>query len=220
MEILTGRMNIFKKMSEEKIEKWSGELLNIIQNALLNEADCVQEYVEQLKRLNPGISDEDLVKKIISRRALKSGGIGAICGFGGVITMPITMPADMYYTFKIQALLVMSIAYIYGWNIRNQDAITEILLVMGGNAGLSALKDASIKIGQEFVKKGIDKYITREVMKKINRIISRKIITKAGEKSLTSFTKLVPVIGAPIGGAFDYFGTKAIGKAAWIFYTG
>ena len=61
---------------------------------------------------------------------------------------------------------------------------------------------------------------TSEVMKRLNRVISRKIISKAGEKSLISFTKLVPVIGAPIGGAFDYLGTMAVGRTALKFYKG
>jgi len=220
MEKFSGKMNALKTTSEDKIEKWSEELQFVIRNSLMNEADGVQDYVDQLRKLNPGISNEEMVKKIINRRALKCGGIGAITGMGGILTMPITMPVDMYHTFKIQAVLVMAIAYIYGWNIRSEDMITDILLVMGGSSGLNALKNGGIKIGEEFGKKFIDKFITREVMKKVNKIISRKIITKAGEKSLTSFTKLVPLAGAPIGGGINYFGTMAIGKAAWVFYKG
>ena len=29
-----------------------------------------------------------------------------------------------------------------------------------------------------------------------------------------SFAKVVPIVGAPIGGAFDYFGTLAVGRTA------
>jgi len=51
--------------------------------------------------------------------------------------MPITMPADMYYSFKIQARLVLSIAYIYGLDLTTEETATDILLVMGGNIAVS-----------------------------------------------------------------------------------
>ncbi|OEH85562.1 hypothetical protein BHU72_15075 [Desulfuribacillus stibiiarsenatis] len=213
-------MNMLKKMSEDNIEKWSEELLVMIKSSLVKEADCVEGYVNHLRKLNPGILNEDLVSKILLRRSLKNGGIGAICGLCGFITLPITMPTNMYYTFKIQSLLVMSIAYIYGWNIKDEETATDILLVMGGNASLTALKDVGVKTGQAIAKKAVDKYITREVMKKVNKILTRKIITKAGEKSLISFTKLVPLVGAPIGGSIDFFGTYFVGRTAWKFYKG
>ena len=130
------------------------------------------------------------------------------------------MPSDMYLTFRIQARMVLSIAHIHGWNINDDDTITDILLVMGGNAGVNALKNLGIKIGEEYTKKAAQKYITREIMKKINRVVSRKIISKAGEKSLASFVKLVPIIGAPVGAGFDYFGTQAVGRTALKFYKG
>lgn len=98
--------------------------------------------------------------------------------------------------------------------------LRTFLLVMGGDAGINAVKGAGIKVGQEFAKKRVNKFITREIIKKVNKILSRKIITKAGEKSLTSFAKLVPVVGAPIGAAFDYFGTLGIGRLALRFYSG
>ncbi len=151
---------------------------------------------------------------------MKAGGIGAICGLGGFLALPITMPSDMYLTFRIQARMVLAIAYIYGWDVHDDDFATDILLVMGGNAGIDTLKKVGIKVGHEYTKKVAEKLITKEVMKKVNKIVSKKIITKAGEKSLVSFTKLVPLVGAPIGGAFNYFGTLVVGRTALKFYQG
>lgn len=220
MNKLSENYNIIKSLSNDQIHKWSTELIAILKDSMKKDADSVKEYVNQLRVLNPGIDKERLVKKIISRRSLKAGGIGAVCGIGGFIAMPISMPTDLYYTFKIQSLMAMAIAYIYGWNIHDEDSITDILLVMGGSSGINALKSSGIKIGQEFAKKGVDKYITREVMKKINKVLSRKIITKAGGNSFTSLTKMIPLIGAPIGAAINYFGTLGIGKTAKAFYQG
>ncbi|MDA3939149.1 MAG: EcsC family protein [Spirochaetia bacterium] len=216
----SGRADLVKKSGEEKIQKWAEEFLTLLKTTIEKESPYVEEYVNHLRELNEGIDRESLSKKIISRRSWKAGGVGAVSGLGGLITLPVTMPSDMYLTFRIQARMVLAIAYIYGWNIHDEEISTDILLVMGGNAGINAVKNLGIKTGQEIAKKSVQKHITREVMKKINKVVSRKIITKAGEKSILSFSKLVPVIGAPIGGSFDFFGTKAVGHTALKFYKG
>ena len=179
----------------------------------------VEAYVDQVRRLNPEMTPLELAQRIVRRRSLKAGGLGVIFNLGGIITMPVTLPANLYYTFRIQARMVLAIAHIYGWNVEDDDVITDMLLVMGGASGMQAVKSAGIEIGKEFAKKAVNKYITRDVMKAINKVLSRKIITKAGEKSLVTFGELVPLVAGPIGGAIDYFGTRGVGKAAIIFYS-
>jgi hypothetical protein len=77
---------------------------------------------------------------------------------GGFIMMPITMPGDMYYTFRIQARMVLSLAYLYGWNIHDDDFETDILIVMGGSAAIGSFSQVGIKIGQAYTKKSVQKY--------------------------------------------------------------
>ena len=212
--------NAIKGFSEEQVKRYSQEFVSLLNDEIVKESKHIEDYVENLRRLNPDIDNSRLVKKIISRRSLKAGGVGAITNLGGIVTMPITMPADLYLSFRIQIRMVLAVAYIYGWDIKDRETATDVLLVIGGNGTMEALSSAGIKIGEEFAKKAVNKYINREVMKKINKIVSRKLITKAGEKSFTSFTKLVPVVGAPIGGTINWVGTQAVGKTAQQFYKG
>lgn len=220
MKNLAKYSNAVKSFSEEQIKRYSDEFIAILNNEIIKESKHIKVYVENLRRLNPGIDSIELAKKIISRRSLKAGGVGAVTNIGGIITLPISMPTDLYLSFRVQIRMVLAIAYIFGWDINDREIATDVLLVLGGNGAMEALSGAGIKIGQEFAKKAVNKYINREVMKKINRVISRKIITKAGEKSLTSFAKLVPVVGAPIGGTINWLGTQAVGKTALQFYKG
>ena len=57
-------------------------------------------------------------------------------------------------------------------------------------------------------------------MKKIWKVIPQKIITKAGQKSLTSFTKMIPLVGAPVGFAFDWAAARTVGRYAIKYYSG
>ncbi len=219
MKALFERFRLIRAATAQQIEKWSDDLILLLRETAQKEASLVEAYVDQIRKLNPDMDSLALAQRIVRRRSLKAGGLGGVCGLGGFITMPVTLPTNLYYTFRIQARMVLAIAHIYGWNIRDEDVITDMLLVMGGASSLQAAKNVGIPIAQEFAKKAVQNYINREVMKKINKVVSRKIITKAGEKSLVSFAELVPLLGAPVGAAFDYFGTRAVGRAAITFYS-
>lgn len=49
---------------------------------------------------------------------------------------------------------------------------------------------------------------------------SAKIITRAGQKSMTSFMRMVPLAGIPVGFLFDYFAAKIVGTIAIQYYSG
>lgn len=215
-----GFINPVSKLTEGQIEKYSNALVNLVKDTIAKEANKVEAYVTHLKELNPQLSKEKLAYKIINRRSLKSGAISGVCSVGGFATVPFTLPPNMYINFRIQARMVMAIAYLYGWDVNDEDTQMDILMVMGGNASVEAAKKVGVKVTGEFCKKAVKKHITRETMKKINKVLSRKIITKAGEKSLTSFAKLVPLIGAPVGGSIDFVGTQMMGRTALKYYRG
>ena len=126
----------------------------------------------------------------------------------------------MVATWRIQAAMAFSVAYVYGQTMDTADLKTDIYIILAGNSAKEALKRLGIEAAKGLTKKAIQKYISREVMVKIWSVVGRKIITKAGEKSLTSFMKMVPLVGAPVGFAFDWVATRAVGRFAIKYYSG
>jgi len=162
-------------------------------------AQVIDQYVEKLRTQNPGICDDDLAKKIISRKALKCGLVGAATGIPGLLALPVTVPADLVATWRIQIVMALAIARVYGHTAETTDLKTDIYLIMAGDAAKEALKRIGIEVGKEISKRVINTVVTHEVMKQIWKVVGQKIITKAGRKSLISFMKMVPLVGAPIG---------------------
>lgn len=208
-----------KVMENEVIEK-TGTLVKLVDWMVKNGQQGVGEYVEKLKTLNPGISNDDLAKKIVSRKSVKNGLVGAATGVGGLITLPVSVPVDLAVSWKIQIFMAISIAHVYGHNSKSADIKTDVFLILAGDSAKEGLKRFGIEVSKGITKKAIDKYITKEVMVQIWKVIPKKIITKAGEKSVTSFMKMVPIVGAPIGYAFDWFAAQAVGKTAIKYYSG
>lgn len=203
--------------NEEKgLVQWIDSYIN---KAVVKHQPKISTYVAKLRLQNPGITDIELSKKIVSRKSLKNGLVGASTGVGGIITLPVTVPPDLLITWKMQIYLALTIAHIFGHTSNTTDLKTDVYLILAGISSKEVLKRFGIALGNGMTKKEIQKGVTREMMKKIWKVIPQKIITKAGEKSMTNFMKLVPLVGAPIGFGFDYVATNAVGKLAIKFYS-
>ncbi len=71
----------------------------------------------------------------------------------------------------------------------NDDRVKSLVYIsMAGNGAKELLKDISIKAGERALTKAIEQ-------------ISIKLTSKAGEKTATSISKAVPVLGGVVGGA-------------------
>jgi hypothetical protein len=180
----------------------------------------IKKYVSKLREQNEGISDEDLAKKIVRRKSYKNGLIGAATGIPGFLALPVTVPADIIASWKIQINMAICIAHAFGHDNETTDLKTDVYIIIAGDAAKEALKRFGIEVSKAITKKAVDRYVTREAMKQIWKVVGRKIITKAGEKSIMSFTKLIPLVGAPVGFAFDWAAAQIVGKHAVNYYKG
>jgi EcsC family protein len=180
----------------------------------------VEDYVNKLRSQNPGISDDALARKIIRRKSFKNGLVGAATGVGGILTLPVSVPSDVYVSWRIQVFMACSVAYTYGHTAETTDLKTDVYLILAGDAAKESLKRLGIEVGKSVTKKAVERYFTREVMKNLWAVMGQRVITKAGQKSLTSFTKMVPLVGAPIGYAFDWSAARGVGHFAIKYYSG
>lgn len=205
--------------TDNQVEKQS-VLDRIIDWIISVDPVTVTKYVEKLRSQNPGISNDDLAKKILNRKAFKNGLLGAITGLGGLITLPATIPTDLIGSWKTQCFIAFSVAHVYGHTQDTTDLKTDMYIILAGNSAKEALKTIGIEVTKSITKKAIQKYVTRSVMQKIWRVVGQKIITKAGTKSLTSFMKGVPLVGAPVGLVFDWTSARIVGHFAIEYYKG
>ena len=146
------------------IVKKQGALEKVIDWMIETGQPDINEYVEKLKSHNAAISRDELARKIVRRKSLKNGLVGAATGVGGLITLPIAVPADLIFSWKIQVFMAMTIAKVYGQSIETADLKTDIYIILAGDAAKEALKRAGIEVGKGVTKKAVSKYITKEVM--------------------------------------------------------
>lgn len=196
------------------------EILDWIIDWILGNITDIDAYVQKLREQYPRLSDDELARLIVSRKSLKSGLLGFLCGLPGPIALPVSVPADVLNSWRVQIAMTVAIARVYGHTEQTTDLKTDIYLVLAGDAAKETLKRFGIAASVQVGRRVVDEYVTRDVMKQIWKVLGPKIISKAGGKSLVTITEMVPVVGGLVGFTFDWVATKAVGGFALKYYGG
>ncbi|MBU3161143.1 EcsC family protein [Clostridium frigoris] len=136
---------------------------------------------------------------------------GFLTGLGGIITLPVAIPANISSVIYVQMRMIAAVAHIGGYDINDDKVKTLVYMCLTGNAAVDMAKDCGIKIGVKLTQSAIQK-ISFETIKRINKAVGFRLITKFGEKGIFNLGKAIPVIGGIIGGGVDLASTKVIGK--------
>jgi hypothetical protein len=164
---------------------------------------AIQKNVKQLKEDHPALSREELCKKIIGKDAILCGLVGAGTGaLPGVFSWAAIAP-DIANLLLKQSYVVLSIACIYDYDPTMEERAVEVLACMGITGGVVAGNE-QIK---HLVKLGLKSPLAKELAKKLGTVLSRQLMAK-----------IIPFVGAVVGGALNYAGVVSVGKAAIAYY--
>lgn len=211
-----------EKIKTTVTEEQMAEILNTLYiksvNGIPKVSLPVDDLVEDYIKKNPSV--EEAAKSLINNSTVKCGTSGFITGFGGFATMIATLPANITSVMYVQLRMCCAIAKMAGYDIHSDQVQTLIYACLTGSAMSDILKQAGIKFGQKFgvamVKKIPGKTITA-----INQKVGFRFVTKFGETGIVNLGKVVPVLGAFIGGGIDVASTRIIGYNAYkIFMKG
>lgn len=176
--------------------------------------DLVEDYIKKNE------STEEAAKSLINNSVVKCGTSGFITGFGGFLTMIATLPANITSVMYVQLRMCCAIAKMAGYDIHSDQVQTLIYACLTGSAMSDVLKQAGIKFGNKFGTAMVSK-IPGKTLTAINQKVGFRFVTKFGEKGIINLGKVVPVLGALIGGGIDVASTRIIGYNAYkIFMKG
>lgn len=156
---------------------------------------------------------EDRVNSLIRWQNTKAGTSGFLSGLGGVMLMPVTIPANISSVMYVQVRMIAAIAQMGGYDLKDDRVKTLVYACLCGNAAKDIIKDVGIKIGSKLTEQAI-KSISKEVIVKINQAVGFRLVTKFGEKGLINLGKAVPLLGGIVGATLDSVATNAIGNIA------
>lgn len=192
--------------------------------------EAYKKVLDGIPRVSPPVKTlaEDYLKKYKTKEAacksmmknqiIKCTTSGAIAGFGGLITLPVTLPANIANVLYVQMRMIACTAYMAGYELNSDQTQTFVYACLAGVAVNQLVKKVGIKIGEKVFGNLIDK-IPGKVLIAINKKVGMRLLTKYGTKGAINLGKLIPGVGAAVGGGLDFLETKIIANRAykWFF---
>lgn len=195
------------KKGQEALDKLYSSALNGIPMVSDSVDDLVEDYLSKYKTV------EEATAALVRAQVVKCGTSNFITGFGGLITLPVTIPANLSSVFYVQMRMIAAIAAMGGYDVRSDQVKTFVCVCLTGTSIADLLKEAGVNFSEQVARSAIKK-IPGAVLTKINQRIGFRFITKFGEKGVVNLGKCVPLVGAVVGGGMDVASTRMIGKRA------
>ena len=170
--------------------------------------ELAREYVDRYK------ASTIAAKELIKQQLLKCSVSGFITGFGGLLTLPLTVPANVASVLYVQMRMIAALAAIGGYDVHSDEVQTLVYLCLVGSSLTDVVKSTGIKIASK-VTTNMLKKLPGAVLTKINQKVGFRLLTKFGTKGAVNLVKVVPVAGALVGAGIDYGSTKLIADKAY-----
>lgn len=172
--------------------------------------------VEELatEYLNKYGTPQKAAEKMCTTQIIKCGTSGFITGLGGLLTLPVAVPANVASVLYVQLRMIATTAKIGGYDPKDDQVRTMAYVCLTGSAAADIIKKTGINIGEKITIATIKK-IPGTVLTKINQKVGFRLVTKFGEKGAINLVKMVPFVGGVVGGGVDIAGTKIIAQTAY-----
>lgn len=169
----------------ESIKKIKANLQNFYQTLANDGFRKIFNQIDQLG-IKHGV-DKLGPEKFVNQCALMAAGTGAIAGSGGVLTMAIGIPLDLINLITQQFRVTLAITYYNRGNYKID--FDEFIAIVAGSLKV----DAGVTV-------------TKSMMEGIAEKLLLNVGTRTAER-------LVPVVGAFIGGTANYIFIKRMGAS-------
>ncbi len=129
---------------------------------------------------------------------------GFVTGLGGLVTMSVALPANVIEFYVVATRMVAGIASVRGYDIRQPEVRSAVLLTLVGADADDLLKKAGVVPAGRLSSLAAER-LPGPVMLGINKGVGFKLVSQVGKKALARFGKAVPLVGGVVGAGLDTY---------------
>ncbi len=168
-------------------------------------------FADDYLKANP--DTETAIKKLVNWQVAQAGTAGLISGLGGAITLPVSIPANLVSVLYLQLRMIAAIAHLRGYDVQSDKVRGLVIACLVGSSATDILKDVGVQAGTRLTQQALAK-LPAGFLLSINKAVGARLAVKAGSTSAVNLSKLVPIMGGLVSGAFDAATTYGIAAAA------
>jgi len=138
---------------------------------------------------------------------------GFVTSLGGFVAMPVALPANVLGFYLVATRMVAGIAATRGYDIRQPEVRSAILLALVGADADDLLKKAGYASTGRLANLAAQR-LPGPVLLAVNKAVGFRLLNQAGKKSLTRLGRAVPLAGGVIGAGLDAYLLRRIATHA------
>jgi hypothetical protein len=152
------------------------------------------------------------IKQIIENHVRLAGAQGFLTNIGGLVTMPVAVPANIAGLALIQCRMVAAITHLRGYDLDDKRVRSGILASLLGEERMLAMIRKKKLPGTPMAVATAPVYDDHLSTVMANEVAGEMITRMAGKRIAFTVGRRVPVVGGIIGAGTDGFSTWQIGR--------
>lgn len=199
-------------MKQQDILKALDTLYEKVLEGIPPKKEAVVPMAERFLKKNASVDEAAMA--LINNHLNKCTATGFLMGLGGLVTLPVTLPANIAGVLYFQLRMIAGVAYMGGYDVFSPQVRTMTYVCLAGISVESLLKNTGVKIGTR-ITKSIVARLPGKITAAINRRVGYRLFTKFGSRSAVSLGKAVPIVGGLVCGSLDFVETRMIAERAY-----
>jgi EcsC protein family len=164
--------------------------------------DSAQAVADKARATTAG---PDSAIDVVVRQHLKIAAAGGfVTGIGGLLTLPVALPVNVAEFYLLATRMVASIACLRGYDLRQPEVRSAILLTLVGADSDDLLKKAGLSTSGRLSGLAAER-LPGPALMMVNKGVGFRLLSQIGRKSLPRFGKAVPLVGGAIGAGVDVY---------------
>lgn len=157
---------------------------------------------------------DQAVKALVDSHVKLAGLQGFVTNLGGLVTMVVTIPANISGLALLQCHLVAGIAHLRGYDLADPRVRNAVLAcLLGEDAVKSLVKSKRLPSSPMAI--ATAPHHDPDLDLKIAAEVTTELITRvAGKRTIAMVGRRVPVLGGGVGAVADGYGTYQVGRYA------
>jgi hypothetical protein len=157
---------------------------------------------------------EAAVKSVIEQHLRLAGVQGFLTSLGGLVAMPLTMPANMAGLFLLQLRMTAAVAHLRGFDVDDPRVRLASLAALLGEDEVAELVRSGVLPGPPGDLVGRRSPDPAEADRLIKQVVQSLAARVAGKRVTVAVARRVPGLGGVVGAGVDAVNTYRVGRYA------
>jgi len=156
---------------------------------------------------------DDAIAALISQHTRLVAAGGFLTGVGGIITLPVALPANVIEFYASATRLVAAIAAVRGHDLTSQGVRTAVMLTLVGADADDLLRKAGVVSTGRLANLAAQR-LPGPALMVLNKGIGFRLVSTAGRSALSRLGRVVPLAGGLVGAGVDVYLLRKIAAQA------